>query len=381
MTDSTTDTTTESTTDIPRPASGDTVVDGIPCALMRGGTSKGAFFLADDLPSDPAERDELLLRVMGSPDPRQIDGVGGAVSVTSKVAVVSPSTDDEADIDYLFLQVVVDQPQVSATQTCGNILAGVGPFAIERGLVAATGDTTRVRVRLVNTGAIATETVRTPGGRVTYAGNASVSGVPGTAAPVEIATEAGDAPLFPTGNRVDSVAGLQVTCVDNGMPVVVLRAADVGVAGDEDPKSLEADLELTATIRRVREEAGRLMGVPTGPDSTTPKIALVSPARDGGSASTRCFIPLTVHTSLGVLAGASIVAALALPGTVVHDLATPPADAEPWRLEHPTGHLDLGASVHPGSGAGDPPSVTTTVIRTARMLFDGRVFPRSKETT
>lgn len=358
------------------------LADGIPCALMRGGTSKGAFFLADDLPSDPAERNDLLLRIMGSPDPRQIDGVGGAVSVTSKVAVVSLSADDDADIDYLFLQVAVDEPQVSATQTCGNILAGVGPFAIERGLVAATGDTTRVRVRLVNTGAIATETVRTPGGRVTYAGNASVSGVPGTAAPVEIATEAGDAPLFPTGNRVDTVAGIEATCVDNGMPVVVLRAADVGVAGDEDPAALEADAELTATIRRVREEAGRLMGVPTGPDSTTPKIALVSPAReDGGSASTRCFIPLRVHTSLGVLAGASIVAALALPGTVVHDLATPPVDGDPWRLEHPTGHLDLGASIHTGGDGGDPPSVTTSVIRTARMLFDGRVFPRPKETT
>jgi 4-oxalomesaconate tautomerase len=356
---------------------------------MRGGTSKGAFFLADDLPSDPAERNELLLRVMGSPDPRQIDGVGGAVSVTSKVAVVSRSSDDETDIDYLFLQVSVDEPQVSATQTCGNILAAVGPFAIERGLVEPTEETTRVRVRLVNTGAIATQVVRTPGGRVTYAGPASVSGVPGTAAPVEIATLPGESPLFPTGNRADTVAGLEVTCVDNGMPVVVLRAADVGVVGDEDPKALEADTALAATIRRVREEAGRLMGVPTGPDSTTPKIALVSPARDGGSAGTRTFIPLTVHTALGVLAGASIVAALALPGTVVHDLATPPAEGEPWRLEHPTGHLDLGAGIDAGSdvgseaggGSGRPPSVTTSIVRTARMLFDGRVFPRPKETT
>jgi 4-oxalomesaconate tautomerase len=357
------------------------VADGIPCALMRGGTSKGAFFLAGDLPSDPAQRNDLLLRVMGSPDPRQIDGVGGAVSVTSKVAVVSRSADDETDIDYLFLQVSVDEPQVSATQTCGNILAAVGPFALERGLVEATGDLTEVRVRLVNTGAVATQTIRTPGGRVTYAGTAAVSGVPGTAAPVQIATLPGESPLFPTGNRVDTVAGLEVTCVDNGMPVVVVRADDVGVAGDEDPKALEADAQLVATIRRVREEAGRLMGVPTGPDSTTPKIALVSPARDGGSASTRTFIPHTVHTAMGVLAGASVVAALALPGTVVHDLAHPPADGEPWRLEHPTGHLDLGASVDQGDDAGSPPSVTTSIIRTARMLFDGRVFPRPEETT
>jgi 4-oxalomesaconate tautomerase len=350
----------------------DPVTEGIPCALMRGGTSKGAVFLASDLPGDETERNDLLLRVMGSPDPRQIDGVGGAVSVTSKVAVVSSSPDDEADVDYLFLQVVVGEPQVSATQTCGNILAAVGPFAIERGLVPATGDETQVRVRLVNTGAIARLTVRTPGGRVTYAGEASVSGVPGTAAPVEIATLPQDQPLFPSGNRVDMVAGVEVTCVDNGMPVVVVRAADVGVVGDEDPDTLEADQRLTAAIAAVRAEAGALMGVPTGPDSTTPKIALVSEARDGGSIATRCFIPVTVHTSLGVLAGASILAAAALPGTVAHDLATAPADDAPWRLEHPTGSLILVAGVDDG----ERPSVTTIVVRTARMLFDGRVFPR-----
>lgn len=354
----------------------DPVTDGIRCALMRGGTSKGAIFLAEDLPSDPTERNDLLLRIMGSPDPRQIDGVGGAVSVTSKVAVVSRSADATADIDYLFLQVSVDQPEVSTTQTCGNILAAVGPFAIERGLVEVTGDRTEVRVRLVNTGAIATESIRTPGGRVTYAGTTAISGVPGTAAPVEIATEGAGGPLFPTGNRVDTVAGLEVTCVDNGMPVVVLRASDVGVSGDEDPRALETDAELTSTIRQVREEAGRLMGVPTGPDSTTPKIALLSAPQHGGAVGTRCFIPLTVHTSLGVLAGASILAAVALPGTTVHGLASAPADGKPWQLEHPTGHLDLGATVSDG----DRPSVTTSVIRTARMLFDGIVFPRPKET-
>ena len=354
----------------------DFVTQGIPCALMRGGTSKGAVFLASDLPRDETERNDLLLRVMGSPDPRQIDGVGGAVSVTSKVAVVSPSADDAADIDYLFLQVVVGEAQVSATQTCGNMLAAVGPFAIERGLVAASSHETAVRVRLVNTGAIASLTVRTPNGRVTYAGDASISGVPGAAAPVEIATLPGSQPLFPTGNRIDTVVGLQVTCVDNGMPVVVLRGADVGVAGDEDPKTLEADEELTATIAAVRAEAGALMGVPTGPDSTTPKIALVSEPRNGGSIGTRCFLPIAVHTSLGVLAGASILAAAALPGTVAHDLATPPATDEPWRLEHPTGSLELGASVEEG----ERPSVTTIVVRTARLLFDGRVFPRPSAT-
>jgi 4-oxalomesaconate tautomerase len=199
---------------------------GVPCLLMRGGTSKGAYFLAGDLPADPAVRDELLLRVMGSPDERQIDGLGGAHPLTSKVAVVSPSTGPDADVDYLFLQAAVDRPEVSARQNCGNILAGVGPFAVERGLVPAGGERTSVRIHMLNTGDRATATFPIPGGRVEYAGDTGIAGVPGTAAPVVIEFPPGGGPLLPTGEVRDEIDGVSVTCVDNGMPTVLIAASD-----------------------------------------------------------------------------------------------------------------------------------------------------------
>lgn len=343
-------------------------MSGIRCALMRGGTSKGAVFLAADLPSDADERDQLLLRVMGSPDIRQIDGLGGAHPLTSKVAVVSASTDDRADIDYLFLQVVVDQPVVSTSQTCGNMLSAVAPFAIERGLVPATGEVTDVRVRMVNTGGLATLRVCTPGGQVTYDGDVEQSGVPGTAAPVQIDVEPSSAPLLPTGNPADTLAGLEVTCIDNGMPSVIVRAADLGVRGDEEPAELEADEKLAARVHELRAAAVPAMGLDPDLEGTTvPKIVLVSPPRHGGTISTRSFIPVRVHQAIGVLGAASVAAAVVMPGGVAAELAD--VRGGRVRIEHPTGYLDLAVD------AGGSEIARTTVIRTARMILDGTVFP------
>jgi 4-oxalomesaconate tautomerase len=348
-------------------------VTGVRCALMRGGTSKGAVFLADDLPADAAERDALLLRIMGSPDVRQIDGLGGAHPLTSKVAVVSPSTDADVDIDYLFLQVVVDQPTVSSSQTCGNMLAAVGPFAIERGLMAADHGSTQVRVRLVNTGAVATLRVQTPGGVVTYAGDTEITGVPGTAAPVEIVAVPSDHPLLPTGHPTDHLGGYDVTCVDNGMPTVVVRASDLGHTGAESPADLEADEELVARVRAIRGEAAAAMGLDTDLDTTTvPKVVLVSSPREGGAITTRSFIPDRVHQAIGVLGAASVAATLRIEGTVAHDLAEPPSDSRTLRIEHPSGFLDV--LVEPGPDAHHP-IATTSVLRTARMILDGIVHP------
>src|SRR5690606_12860844 len=208
---------------------------GVRCMWMRGGTSKGGYFLAEDLPADTAARDAFLLRVMGSPDARQIDGMGGADPLTSKVAVVRRSEREDVDVDYLFLQVFVDRPIVTDAQNCGNILAGVGPFAIERGLVAARDGSTEVRIYMENTGQVAVATVETPGGQVSYGGEARIDGVPGTSAPVpiEFRDTAGSScgALLPTGNVVDTVESVAVTMIDNGMPCVVLRAEDVGVTG------------------------------------------------------------------------------------------------------------------------------------------------------
>ncbi len=354
----------------------DTADDGIRCMLLRGGTSKGAYFLAEDLPSDSAERDDLLLRVMGSPDPTQIDGLGGAHPLTSKVAIVSRSTEPDADLDYLFLQVVVDEPTVSDAQTCGNLLAGVGPFAVERGLVTAGETTTTVRIRLINTGDLATETFATPVGRVDYDGTVAIDGVPGTAAGIDIELGGGpDARLLPTGNVADEVDGHRATLIDNGMPVVLLRADEFGVTGDETPAELEERSGLKAEVERIRRLAGPLMGLGDVAAATVPKMLLLSPPRHGGAISTRAFIPVRVHTSIGVLMAASVAAGIRVPGAVGADLAQLPASG-PDGIEHPSGTFP--ARVHVESGADGTWSATSTSLRTARKIFDGVVFPRPR---
>ncbi|MFJ3308938.1 4-oxalomesaconate tautomerase [Streptomyces sp. NPDC086549] len=347
------------------------------CMLMRGGTSRGAYFLADDLPADTAARDDLLLRVMGSPDPRQIDGIGGAHPLTSKVAVVSVSDDPEVDVDYLFLQVAVDRPEVSDRQNCGNLLAGVGPFAVERGLVAPGDGETSVRIRMLNTGEPAVATFPTPGGRVDYTGDAEISGVPGSAAPVGIRFPQGSRPLLPTGNVRDTVAGTSVTCVDNGMPTVLIPASAVQVTGYEEPEDLEKDRALAGRLREIRLTAGRLMGLGDVDSTTVPKLSLLAPPRHGGAVTTRTFIPVRCHTSIGVLGAASVAAGLRLPGGVGEGIARPPARSDRMRIEHPTGFLDIDTRVDPGSDGSPPAARRTAVVRTARKLFDGTVFPRS----
>ncbi|MGI5328246.1 4-oxalomesaconate tautomerase [Actinomadura nitritigenes] len=344
---------------------------GIRCMMMRGGTSKGAYFLADDLPADPAERDELLLRVMGTPDPRQIDGIGGAHPLTSKVAVVSPSRRPDVDVDYLFLQLGVEEPTVSDRQNCGNLLAGIGPFAVERGLVAAGPDRSGVRIRMVNSDSVATATFATPGGAVDYDGDTAISGVPGTAAPIVLDFEDTEGSacgaLLPTGNVRDVVDGVEVTCVDNGMPVVVAAASDLGVTGYEDPADLA---RLRDRIQSLRLAAGRLMGLGDVSDASVPKTTLVAPPRDGGAVCTRTFIPLRVHASIGVLGAVTVATALLMDGAVGRDLADLPAPGAPMGIEHPTGRLDVAVEL-------DGASVRrSSIVRTARKLFDGTVFPR-----
>ena len=347
--------------------------DGIPAMLMRGGTSKGVYFVADDVPADRAELDPLVLQVMGTPDPTQIDGVGAAHPLRSKVAVVARSDVPGVDLDYLFLQVGVDEPTVADAQTCGNLLAGVGPFAVERGLLAARGDTTTARIRLLNTGDIATETFQTPGGRVRYEGDAAIDGVPGTAAPIEIELE--PKPILPSGSVVDEVAGHAATLVDNGMPVVLLRAADLGISGAETPAELEADAALVGEVERIRREAGPLMGLGDVAEQTVPKMFLLSAPREGGAIATRAFIPHRVHLSIGALMAASVAAGIRIPGAVGAELAALPADpGAPTIVEHPSGSLPVRVTVVERDGEWLGSSAT---VRTARKLFDGRVFPRS----
>ncbi|MCP5367749.1 MAG: 4-oxalomesaconate tautomerase [Hyphomicrobiales bacterium] len=345
-----------------------------PCMWMRGGTSKGGYFLARDLPADIDARDAFLLGVMGSPDPRQIDGLGGADPLTSKVAVVRPSDRPGVDVDYLFLQVFVDRAVVSDAQNCGNILAGVGPFAIERGLVPARDGETPVAIYMENTGQTAVARVRTPGGRVTYAGDAAIDGVPGTAAPVPLTFRdtAGSScgALLPTGNAVDVIDGVPVTCIDNGMPVVVLRAADLGIAGTETRDELDGNGDLKARLESIRLRAGPMMNLGDVADKSVPKMTLVSAPRHGGAIATRTFIPHRCHASIGVLGAVSVATACMVPGSPAAALARIPEGTEKTLpIEHPTGAttviVETGAD---GAVAG------AAILRTARKLFDGHVF-------
>ena len=353
---------------------------GVRCTMLRGGTSRGLYFEPGDLPADPAARDDLLMRLMGTPDPRQIDGLGGSTSLTSKVAVVSRSDDPEIDVDYLFLQLGVDEATVSDRQNCGNILAGVGPFAVERGLVPAQDGETSVRIRMVNSDSVAVATFPTPGGRVEYRGDVEIAGVPGTAAPVvlDFADTEGSATgaLLPTGHVRDTIEGVEVTCVDNGMPVVVAMAESFGLTGYESHEELAGNAELLARIDAFRRKAAELMGMGDVSTASIPKTALLAPARDGGQVCTRSFIPVQPHTSIGVLGAVSVVTGMLLPGAVGHELTEDwPRDTSRVDVEHPTGHLlvdvEVDASVTP------PRAVRSGVVRTARKLFDGTAYPRA----
>lgn len=352
---------------------------GVRCMVMRGGTSKGLYFVGEELPQDADQRDDLLLRLMGSPDHRQIDGMGGGHPLTSKVAVVTPSADDRADVDYLFLQVSVDEPLVSDRQNCGNLLAGVGPFAMERGWVTAAGNEASVRIRMVNTGGIAVARFPVRDGRPRYDGETAISGTPGTAA--EIALQFRDVAggscgsLLPTGRVVDTFADVPVTCVDNGMPVVVIRAADLGIAGNESCEELEANTDLREHLERVRLEAGPAMQLGDVGDTTVPKLTLVSPPTSGGHVTTRTFIPHRCHSSIGVLGAVSVATACLLPGSVGSDVLRPGDDPTRVTLEHPTGTFTATVAITTGAD-GAPVVQEAGIIRTARKLMDGTVFPR-----
>jgi len=348
--------------------------DGIRCMWMRGGTSKGGYFLAEDLPGDVAARDAILLRAMGSPDPRQIDGMGGGDPLTSKVAVVGGSDRDGIDVDYLFLQVFVDKSVVTDAQNCGNILAGVGAFAVERGLVSARDGITPVAIYMENTGQVALARVNTPGGKVSYRGDARIDGVPGGAAaiPLTFKDTAGSScgALLPTGNAMDVIEGVELTMIDNGMPCVIVRASDMGIAGDETPEALDSDTALRAKLETIRLACGPLMNLGDVTEKSVPKMTMVSAARNGGAIGTRTFIPHRCHKTIGVLGAVSVATACLTPGSLAYDLASRGEGTErALSVEHPTGEMTVIATLDADGAVAE-----AAILRTARKLMDGETF-------
>jgi len=348
----------------------------IPCLFMRGGTSRGPFFAAADLPADVALRDAVLLAVMGSPDKRQIDGLGGAHPLTSKVGIVTRGSKPGVDLEFLFAQLQPDRDTVDTTPNCGNMLAAVVPFALETGMVKPQGDASTFRVLTLNTDMQCDITVQTPDGHVEYAGDARIDGVPGTSAPVTInfLDTAGSvcAGLLPTGRVCDVIDGIEVTCIDNGMPLVMFRAADVGRTGYESAALLNADAELKARIERLRIACGHAMGLSDVTAKNFPKMTLIAPPREGGSLATRSFIPHVCHDAIGVLAAVTAGTACVLEGSVCEGIAkVPPGNVKKISVEHPTGEFSVELEVDPVH----PQNVTrAALLRTARLIMRGDVM-------
>lgn len=350
---------------------------GIRCTFMRGGTSRGPYFEAADLPSDVAARDRVLLAAMGSPDVRQIDGLGGSDTLTSKVAIVSKSSRPGVDVEYLFAQVDIAKPIVDTSPSCGNMLAGVAPFAIERGLVAAKDGETRVMIYNVNTESRIEAVVQTPGGEVQYTGDARIDGVPGTAAPIVlnfmdvVGSLCGS--MLPTGKVKDVIQGIEVTCIDVAMPMILLRARDLGLEGTEGKAGIDSNKELMARIESIRREAGRMMGLGDVADKVVPKVGLLSQPRTAeGTITSRYLTPKALHAAHAVTGGVCVASACALEGSIAHEVARPEA-ANPrtiW-IEHPSGMIDVRLTTE---GKGADMNVVAGTLRTARPIMRGEVL-------
>ena len=349
---------------------------GIPCMVMRGGTSKGPFFVASDLPDDHAQRDRTLLAVMGSEHIRQIDGIGGGDSLTSKAVIVSRSTRPGIDVDYLFAQVAVGGDTVDTGPNCGNMLAAVGPFAIERGLVRTTSPQTTLRIFNLNTGKIVEAVVRTPAGKVTYAGDAAIDGVPGRGAPVVLnfldGAGAKTGALLPTGGATNRINDVEVSCVDFASPLVLIAAAAFGKNGRETKAELDADGRLFNRVEAIRLEASRRMGLGDATGKVLPKVALLATPACGGTIASRYLTPWTCHAAHAVTGALCVAAACRVPGTVAYRLAAQREDTVV--IEHPAGKIETRIEVVSAPAAAAPTILRAGVVRTARLLLAGRVF-------
>lgn len=354
-------------------------MERIPCVLMRGGTSKGPVFLASDLPVSTGERDELLLSIMGSGHELEIDGIGGGYPQSSKVAIVSRSLHPEADIDYLFVQVMVAQRRVDTAPNCGNMLCAVGPFAIEQGLVKAEEGTTRVRIRNLNTGTFVDSEVQTPNRRVTYDGSTSIDGVPGVAAPIKLtflnAAGSKTGKLLPTGNIQDVFDGVSVTCIDMAMPMVIVDARQLGKLGDESPELLDQDKDFLAKLESLRIKAGAAMGLGDVSEKVIPKPVLVSPPKQGGTFQVRYFMPHNCHKSLAITGSIGLSTACVTPGSVIQQMLGHDFNYDKVKIEHPSGAIEVALTYTEDQDM----AIRASVIRTARRLFSGFVYAPTEQ--
>jgi 2-methylaconitate cis-trans-isomerase PrpF len=349
----------------------------IPYVFMRGGSSRGPYFNIDDLPKDRDALAKVLVSVLGSGHPLNIDGIGGGNAVTTKVAMLSKSEDPWADVDYFFAQVSVLDGLVDFKPSCGNILAGVASAAIEMGLVTPRGETTSVNIRAVNTESKTKAVVQTPGGQITYDGTAQIDGVPGTAAPValnflEVAGSLTNR-FLPTGNLIDVVDGIEVTCMDVAMPMVIARASDFGLSATETVAELDENKAFFAKMEAIRIKAGAMMGMGDCTKSVTPKFGLLAPSGVPNTIRTRYFMPWNTHPTMAVTGSQCLASCALAKGTIAEGMmeveGAPPVTIQ---LEHPMGKMDVIVDYTEGQGGFQHQS--TGIIRTCRKLAQGQVF-------
>lgn len=349
----------------------------VPCVLMRGGTSKGPYFKMSDVPQDRDALEKFLLAVMGSPDERQIDGIGGADWLTSKAAIVGPSARPDADIDFLFGQVIIEEARVDFAPNCGNLTSAVGPFALLAGMIAAQDPVTKLRIFNINTNAIIEASIQTPGGEVIFEGDVAIDGVPGTAAPIElfftglVGTRTGK--LLPTGSPRDIIEGIEVSCLDAAVPMIITRAGEMGLTGYETPAEIDANRGFFEKLEQVRVAASHKMGMGDPTASVVPKFCIVSEPREGGAINARYMVPHTCHRTFPLVGGQCLAAACITTGTVVDGLAKcAGGNRQTISIEHPVGQLETLIEYE---GTQDNPQITGIgFIRTARRLMEGRVF-------
>ena len=347
----------------------------VPFLFLRGGTSRGPYFRREDLPADRDTLAEVLMAAIGAGHPLNIDGIGGGAAVTTKAAMLSPADHDWAEIDYFFAQVAVTERLVDFKPSCGNILAGVGPAAIEMGLVAPGDPETRVRIRAVNTGALVEAVIQTPGGKIRYDGDSEIDGVPGSAAPIQLnfseVTGSATGALFPTGRAQEAIEGIDITCIDVAMPLAIARAEAFGLTGTESREDLDADRDFFARMEAIRLEAGRRMGLGDVTKSVIPKFALLAPPRGGGTVTARYFTPWNCHPTMAVTGAQCIAACTLAPGTVAEGLAARPEQTPALlTIEHPAGHIDANVDFELASG--------TLVVRSAGLVRTARLLARGE---
>ena len=349
---------------------------GIPYFFMRGGTSRGPYFNRADLPEDLDVLAQVLIAAVGSGHRLNIDGIGGGDAVTTKVAMLSKSEDDWADIDYFFAQVSVEKQLVDFKPTCGNILSGVGPAAIEMGLIDPQEGETEIRIRSVNTGAQVLAKVQTPGREITYDGDAEIAGVPGQAAPISLnfmgVVGSSTGAFLPTGNLRDRIDGIDVTCMDVAMPMVIARASDFGLTGYETVQELDDNKDFFKRLESIRLNAGELMGMGDVSESVTPKFGLFAPAREGGTIATRYFMPWNTHPSMAVTGSQCMASCALTPGTIADGLLERPTSSPAnVVLEHASGTIEVLVDFSSEDGF----SLNSAgLLRTARKLADGNIY-------